>query len=91
MKDEIARGTNEDDLAFAFNLMDTNNDGFLDVSDVQFLFEMEGVKMDKTDVMDMMLQSGTSSGIMDFNEFKKFAKKIDVHSKLTSRLDEQIA
>ena len=50
MYDEHDRATTDEDIAFLFESIDADNDGFVDYNDVQLLFKKSGALVTKQEV-----------------------------------------
>ena len=93
---QIEQGTTEKELKFLFNILDTDQDGYLNPIDVESLFQKCGRQESSItwDCIEVIAQvkhvEVNSDGLIDYESFRNFHRRMDKFSKLYFKdLDEK--
>lgn len=72
MYNEYEHGVTDEDLRFLFDIIDVDNDGYLEPSDIQLLFKKCGAKLSIPETAEVIASYDDDfDGILSFQEFRK--------------------
>jgi len=87
MRETILRGIQENDLRDAFEVFDSDKDGFVTAKELQELFKNLGESIEIEDAVDMLNNADSDQdGLIDFKDFKAYYEKES--GKINSNQDE---